>query len=251
MTRRTVAAADGNPLLAVESARALATGSTAPPSSLRAAVRAAMGALPPGSRELAEAIAAAGRGLTPGEIAALELADRAEAEHQVLDSGLVHRERGSLRFRHALLAEAARADLLDPERCYERLALAVETAAGATGDHVAAEVARHLQRAGRTDLAGPRWQRAGRHARSVGALPEATAFWAEAVECAPADPVPRLELAEVYAWLDRRDDFEREWRTAVDAMSVAESAAAWCQRGRLLRGVICHPAASLAAYQRA
>ncbi|MGH3692997.1 MAG: hypothetical protein ACRDRX_03185 [Pseudonocardiaceae bacterium] len=34
-------------------------------------------------------------------------------------------------------------------------------------------------------------------------------------------------------------------------MSVTESAAAWCQRGRLLRGVICHPAASLAAYQRA
>ena len=249
--RRAVAAAEGNPLLAVESARALAAGCTAPPSSLRAAVRAALGALPPGGRELAEAIAAAGRGLTAGEITSLDLADRSEAEHQVLDSGLVRRERGGLRFRHALLAEAARADLLDPESCHERLALAVETAAGATGDHVAAEVARHLQRAGRADLAGPRWQRAGRHARSVGALPEAAAFWAEAVECAPADPGPRLALAEVYAWLDRRDDFEREWQDAVDTMSVGERAAAWNQRGRLLRGVICHPAASLAAYQRA
>ena len=249
--RRAVAAAEGNPLLAVESAQALAVGSTAAPSGLRAAVRAALGALPPGSRELAEAIAAAGRGLAAGEIAALDLADRAQAERQVLNSGLVRRERGHLCFRHALLAEAARADLLDPERCHERLALAVEAAAGATGDHVAAEVARHLQRAGRADLAGPRWQRAGRHARSVGALPEAAAFWAEAVGCAPANPAPRLELAEVYAWLDRRDDFEREWQTAVDAMSVAESAAAWCQRGRLLRGVICHPAASLGAYQRA
>ncbi|HEV7788630.1 MAG TPA: AAA family ATPase [Pseudonocardia sp.] len=249
--RRAVAAAEGNPLLAVESARALATGSTTPPSSLRAAVRAALGTLPRGSRELAEAIAAAGRGLTAGEIAALELADRAQAEHQVLDSGLVRRERGHLRFRHALLAEAARADLLDAERCYERLALAVETAAGADDDHVAAEVARHLQRAGRADLAGPRWQRAARHARSVGALPEAAAFWAEALGCAPEDPEPRLQLAEVYAWLGRHDDFEREWQDALHAMSIADRAAAWCQRGRLLRGVICHPAASLAAYQRA
>ncbi|MGH3945689.1 MAG: ATP-binding protein, partial [Pseudonocardiaceae bacterium] len=248
---RAVAAAEGNPLLAVESARALAAGSSAPPSSLRAAVRAALGALPPGGRALAEAIAAAGRGLTADEITALDLPDRTEAERQVLDSGLVRRERGSLLFRHALLAEAARAELLDPERCHERLALAVEAAAGKSGDHLAAEVARHLQRAGRADLAGPRWQRAGRHARSVGALPEAAAFWAEAIECAPANPAPRLELAEVYAWLGRRDDFEREWQTAVETMSVTESAAAWCQRGRLLRGVICHPAASLAAYQRA
>ncbi len=249
--RRAVTAAEGNPLLAVESARALAAGSTTPPSNLRAAVRAALGVLPPGGRELAEAVAAAGRGLVVAEIAALSLADQAEAEHQVMNSGLVRRECGSLRFRHALLAEAARADLLDAERCHERLALAVEAAAGTDVDQVAAEVARHLQRAGRTDLAGPRWQRAGRHARSVGALPEAATFWAEAVGCAPTDPVPRLELAEVYAWLDRRDDFEREWRAAVDAMSVGDSAAAWCQRGRLLRGVICHPAASLAAYQRA
>src|SRR5437588_767460 len=41
--RRAVAAAEGNPLLAVESARALAAGSSAPPSSLRAMVRAALG----------------------------------------------------------------------------------------------------------------------------------------------------------------------------------------------------------------
>lgn len=63
--RRAVTAAEGNPLLAVESAQALAAGSTAPPSSLRAMVRAALGVLPPGGRELAEAIAAACRGL-PG-----------------------------------------------------------------------------------------------------------------------------------------------------------------------------------------
>ena len=48
------------------------------------------------------------------------------------------------------------------------------------GDARAAEVARHLQQAGRDDLAAPRWQRAARHARSLGALPEAAAFWTEA-----------------------------------------------------------------------
>ena len=45
-----VRAADGNPLLAVESARALSAGSSAPPRNLRAAVRAATGALARGAR---------------------------------------------------------------------------------------------------------------------------------------------------------------------------------------------------------
>jgi hypothetical protein len=60
MVSQVVVAADGNPLLAVESARAVAAGSSAPPSSLRAVVRAALGALPEPARALAEAIAAAG-----------------------------------------------------------------------------------------------------------------------------------------------------------------------------------------------
>ena len=52
-------------------------------------------------------------------------------------------------------------------------------------EQVAAEVASHLHRAGRDDLAGPRWQQAARHARSLGAMPEAARFWAEAVRCNP------------------------------------------------------------------
>ena len=68
---RVVAAADGNPLLAVESTRALAAGSTAPPSSLRAVVRSALAALSEPARNLAEAVAAAGRTLSASEIAAL------------------------------------------------------------------------------------------------------------------------------------------------------------------------------------
>ena len=181
-----IRAADGNPLLAVESARALAAGRDAPPQNLRAAVRAAIGALARPARDLAEMLAVAGRELSAAELAAaylnLVLTDRDAAEAAVLDTGLVVRVRGGLRFRHALLAEAVRADLGEQGRRYEQLALAIEAAAPAP-DRVAAEVAGHLHRAGRDDLAGPRWQRAARHARSLGAMPEAARFWAEAVRC--------------------------------------------------------------------
>ncbi len=248
---RVVVLAEGSPLLAAESARALAAGSTAPPSSLRASVRTALGQLPLGAMELAESVAVAGRALAPAEIEALSLPDRAAAERLVLETGLIRRHGGGLRFRHALLAEAARADLRDAERRSEQVALAVEAAAGPAGDGVAAEVARHLQRAGRDDLAGPRWRRAAQHARSLGALPEAAAFWTEAARCAPEDGEPRLELAEVYAWLDRREDWEREWLAAIDRLPAAAQPVAWCRRGLILQTVVCHPTASLAAYERA
>ena len=55
-----VRAADGNPLLAVASARALAAGRGAPPRDLWAAVRAAAGRLTRAARDLVEVLAAAG-----------------------------------------------------------------------------------------------------------------------------------------------------------------------------------------------
>jgi DNA-binding SARP family transcriptional activator/tetratricopeptide (TPR) repeat protein len=250
--QRVVTAAEGSPLLAVESARAVAAGSTAPPSSLRAAVRAAIGVLPRTAQELAEDLAVAGRELTAGEIAALELPDCAEAERQVLNTGLIRRVGRGLKFQHALLAEAARADLRDPQPHYERVALAIEAAGGSDGlDTKAAEVARALSRAGRDDLAGPRWRRAAAHARSLGALPEAVDFWLEAVRCAPEDPAPRLELAEVHAWLGRREDFERCWQEALDRTPPEDQSATWCRRGNVMRSVLCHPSASFTAYQQA
>jgi DNA-binding SARP family transcriptional activator/tetratricopeptide (TPR) repeat protein len=245
-----VRAADGNPLLAVESARALAAGRSAPPQNLRAAVRAATGALPRPARDLAEALAAAGRELSAAELAALPLADRDAAEEAVLDTGLISRARGGLRFRHALLAEAVRAGLGDQGRRYEQLALAIEAAA-ASPDQVAAEVAGHLHRAGRDDLAGPRWQLAARHARSLGAMPEAARFWAEAVRCDPEAVTPRLELAEAFGWLGQDADFEREWQAALGLLAEEQQSVAWCRRGTVLRTVVCNPRASIAAYQRA
>ena len=110
-------------------------------------------------------LAAAGRELSAAELAALPLADRDAAEAAVLDTGLVCRVGGGLRFRHGLLAEAVRAGLGEQGRRYEQLALAIEAAAGSP-EQVAAEVVGHLHRAGRDDLAGPRWQRAARPGRT-------------------------------------------------------------------------------------
>ena len=245
-----VRAADGNPLLAVESARALAAGRSAPPQNLRAAVRAATGALPRPARDLAEMLAAAGRELSAAELAALPLADRDAAEEAVLDTGLVCRVGGGLRFRHALLAEAVRAGLGEQGHRYEQLALAIEAAAAAP-EQVAAEVAGHLHRAGRDDLAGPRWQRAARHARSLGAMPEAAQFWAEAVRCDPEAVDLRLELAEAFGWLGQDSDFEREWQAALAQFPQERQSVAWNWRGHALLTVVCNPRASLAAYRRA
>jgi tetratricopeptide (TPR) repeat protein len=249
-----IRAADGNPLLAVESARALAAGRDSPPPNLRSAVRAATGTLARPARDLAEMLAAAGRELSAAELAALHRnlapADRDEAEEAVLDTGLVVRVGGGLRFRHALLAEAVRAGLADRSRRYEQLALAIEAAAAAP-EQVAAEVAGHLNRAGRDDLAGPRWQRAARHARSLGAVPEAARFWAEAVRCEPEAADLRLELAEAFGWLGQDADFEREWHTALELLPEERQPVAWSRRGQVLRTVVCNPRASLAAYQRA
>jgi DNA-binding SARP family transcriptional activator/tetratricopeptide (TPR) repeat protein len=245
-----VRAADGNPLLATESARALAAGRSAPPQNLRAAVRAASGALARPARDLIEVLAAAGRALSAAELAALSVPDRDAAEAAVLDTGLVGRSGGGLRFRHALLAEAVRADLGEQGRRYEQLALAIELAAASSGQ-VAAEVAGHLHRAGRDDLAGPRWQRAARHARSLGAMPEAARFWAEAVRCDPESVDLRLELAEAFGWLGQEAAFEREWQAALELLPTEQQSVAWSRRGRVLRTVVCQPRASLAAYQQA
>jgi len=245
-----VRAADGNPLLAVASARALAAGRSAPPQDLRAAVRAATGALPRPARDLVEVLAAAGRELSSAELAALPIPDRDDAEQGALDSGLIYRSGSGLRFRHALLAEAVRSDFGEQGRRYEQLALAIETAAR-SGGQVAAEVAGHLRRAGRDDLAGPRWQQAARHARSLGAMPEAARFWAEAVRCEPGAAEPRLELAEALGWLGRDAEFEREWHAALELLPPREHSMAWCRRGKVLHTVVCNPRASLAAFQQA
>jgi len=109
-----VGAAEGNALLAVESARALARGQREPPASLRGAVRAALAPLAPEPRLLAECVAAAGRGLDRDEIARLPVADGARAATAAVQTGILVAAGGRLGYRHALLREAAYADMPEP-----------------------------------------------------------------------------------------------------------------------------------------
>ena len=219
-----IAAAEGNPLLAVESMRALATGSTAPPPNLRRAVRAALGALPPPGRALAGLLAAAGRPLTRSELDGLGVGGLPDAEAAGTDSGLLVRHAGRLGFRHALLREAVYADLADPMPLHERVATAL-----GPGDH--AEIAPHFTLVGRAAEASWHWAAAADYARSVGALTEAAEFLTRATECAPSDGLLWLELEEVWAWLGRRDSMEQAWEQALTLLPDAQLPRPWCPAG--------------------
>jgi tetratricopeptide (TPR) repeat protein len=238
--RRVIAAAEGNPLLAVESTRTMASGGTAPPSNLRTAVRAALGTLPASGRALAGLLAVVGRPLTRTELDGLGLPDLADAEGTATEGGLLVRRDGRLGFRHALLREAAYADLADPTSLHDRVATALNPADRA-------EIARHLTLAGRAGEAARQWAAAAAYARSVGALTEAADFLARATESAPDDGLLWLELEEVWAWLGRKESMDSAWERALGLLAVEELPTAWCRRGRQLRSVVCNPEASFEA----
>ncbi|HET6532740.1 MAG TPA: AAA family ATPase [Actinoplanes sp.] len=242
--RQVVAAAEGNPLLAVETARVLAAGSSGPAPNLRTAVRATTGLLPAGARTLVHLLAAAGRPLSSRELDGLALSDLALAEQTAGAEGLLVRRQGRLGFRHDLLREAVYADLPDPAPLHDRIVAALDP-----DDR--AEIAHHLSRAGRADRAAREWAAAARYARSVGALTEAADFLTRALEAAPGDGGLWLELEEIWAWLGRTDEMESAWQRALESLPAADLPAAWCRRGLQLRTVVCNPAASLRAYRAA
>ena len=249
---RVVEASDGNALLAVESARSTAAGSGGGGSGLRSLVRAATARLTPAARAVAELAAVAGRELSREERLALPLERPAQAAAAAIDSGLLASRDGRLGFRHALLRAAAYDDLPEPRRAelHEQLAGALETA----GDVPAAELGRHLRLAGRDDAAVVHLERAGIEARRIGALAEAEAFLAEALEIRPGDPELLLELGEVMAW---RRDWEAADRAFADAVSGlapgdrAGIARAYARRGYWMRTSLCAPRRSIAAYRQA
>jgi DNA-binding SARP family transcriptional activator/tetratricopeptide (TPR) repeat protein len=232
-----VAAADGNALLAVESARAAARGLQGPPPSLRAVVRAASGALPVEARHVAELTAVAGRELTRRELAAVA---PAETVVRAMDSGLFLSADGRFGFRHALLREAVVAELPDARarELHEELAGVV--------DGTAAEVARHLRLAGLDDEAAHRLAAAAQEAVAIGAVEDAAAYLEEAIGLVPADGELRLALAEVYAWSGRREDAERLLQEALArADGPAASARAHVEAAKWYSGALCWPRRTL------
>ena len=201
---RVVASAEGNALLATESARALAGGDSGTPPSLRAAVRVSAGRLSPAARRLLDLVAAAERPLTGSEL--VRLGDVAADEYvaEVLAGGLVTRIDGRLGFRHGLLREAAYVDVADPVPLHAALAEAVDPGQSA-------EVAGHWERAGRPDRATTAWVEVATYAQSVGALAEAADALTRAVDSAPERGDLWLQLDEVYALLGRREESDRAW----------------------------------------
>ncbi|HEY7622106.1 MAG TPA: AAA family ATPase, partial [Solirubrobacteraceae bacterium] len=248
-----VVAAEGNPLLAVERARALAAGRRDAPASLRAAVRAALAPLSPEPRLLVEFAAAAGRDLEQAEIAALPVASPAHAATAALGSGLLTATGLRVGFRHALLREAAYADLAEPQRAWLHAGLSAALMQAGRPPGGAAEVARHLQLAGRPDQAAEHLVRAAAHARSLGALEQAADFLREALAVHEEDGELLLELAEVDAWRLRREESERAWARALAALPPdgEHTAGAWLRRAYWNRGALCRPHDVLESSRRA
>ncbi|MFC1407298.1 MULTISPECIES: AAA family ATPase [Streptacidiphilus] len=259
--------ADGNPLLAVETAKGVALRGADLPAGLRGAVRAACERLGPGARRLTDYLAAAGRELRPSELAALPLADVRRAAGEALGSGLLAYSEASagVGFRHALLREACYADLPAPERSTLHADLAEVLAAGAarsaaTGTGTArnasrarsaAELGRHLRLSGQDGPAGARFAEAAAAARAVCALPEAAAFLREARELAPDSVEILLDLAEVEAWRGRLPSSDEAFERAVEQLAPSDGPAltrAWLRRGHWLRGGVCHPRESRRSY---
>ncbi|MFF5289631.1 ATP-binding protein [Paractinoplanes globisporus] len=244
VVRKVITAAEGNPLLAVESARVLAAGGAGPPPNLRTAVRATCGLLPADAQTLINLLAAAGRPLASAELDGLGMPGLGLAEEAASADGLLVRRDGRLGFRHELLREAVYADLPNPAPLHDRIAVAL--------DHRdRAEVAHHLSLAGRDEQAAGEWAAAAAYARSVGALTEAAEFLTRAVDRTPGAGDLWLELEEIRAWLGQHAEMEVAWERALALLDPADIAPVWCRRGRQLRTVVCHPEASLRAYRRA
>lgn len=173
--RKVVDAAEGNPLLAVESSQALAAGDGSPPPNLRTSVRASCGRLPPGGVQLVRLLAVAGRPLTPAELDGLGIADLDGLEEAAAAEGLLVRRRGSLGFRHELLRDAVYAEILNPAGLHDRIASIIDPRRHA-------DVAHHLAAAGRKTEAAGQWGAAAADARRVGALDEARDFLLRATD---------------------------------------------------------------------
>jgi DNA-binding SARP family transcriptional activator/tetratricopeptide (TPR) repeat protein len=246
---RVVAAAEGNPLLAVEAARAVA-GRGELAEGLRGAVRAAAATLDGDAKLVAELAAVAGRDIERAEAAHLPVGALSEAAGLAIDTGLMVSHGGRLGYRHALLRDALYADLSEPRRAWLHEAFASALTAEGSPRR-AAEASHHLLLAGRDRAAVEQLARAAEDARSVAAYAEAAGFLEEAIRLMPDDADLLQELAEVEAWRGRRDAAMTAFDRACVPLERSDrgvQALAWIRRGRWLRGALCYPTESRAAY---
>jgi len=254
--RRVVEQAEGNALLAVEAARALARGREEVPPSLRGSVRATLSPLAGDVRELVEMLAVAARALDSVEIGWLPLADPEQSASAALQTGLLLFADGRLGFRHALLREAVYAEIAEPRlrgrhRRWAHALLASEQAGAIPRP---AEVARQLRLAGCDEEAVPHLLRAATDARSVAALEQAAGYLEEALAIEPERAEVWLELGELQAWRLRRDGAEAAFQRALALLQSGEPlllARAWLRRARAYHGPICVPRGVLESTRKA
>ncbi|HWC86381.1 MAG TPA: AAA family ATPase [Solirubrobacteraceae bacterium] len=249
--QRVVDRAEGNALLAVETARALGRGlgeEVAP--SLRSSVRATLSLVPGEVRKLVELIAVAARAVAPEELRALALAEPDEDASGALETGLLLAAQGRLGFRHALLRDAVYEEIAEPRRrgLHMRWATALLACEQAGGHARPAEAARHLRLAGADTEAVPELARAASDARRVAALEQAVGYLEEALAIAPGRAELELELGELEAWRGRREEAEAAFARALALLEGGEPltlARAWLRRARAYHGPICVPRAVL------
>ena len=243
---RVVELAEGNALLAVETARALARGLDHVAPSLRGSVRALLAPLAGDARQLIELAAVAARPIEPIELDELAPAASVENVTQAFEAGMLTTTDGRIGFRHALLREAAYAEIAEPRRrsVHLRWAQALLASEHAGGQSHPAEAARHLLLAGHGGDAVEQLARAAAHARAVAALEQAADYLCEAIAIAPERSDLLLELGEIEAWRMRREQAEAAFERAQALLleqEPREQARALLRRARAYHGPICLP----------
>ena len=222
-----------SPLLAVEAARAVARGERDLPAGLREVVRATFAEFGATTRTLAQVIAVSGVPLAHDDAQALLGSSSAEVFAATVAAGvraglLTSGER-NIDFRHALLREAAYAEVPPPIRVALHERIARRLIAGGD-DALAAAAARHLRLARRDDDAVPQLVRAAAHASRVAAATEAASFLAEAAAIRPSDACSRSPLPSCSSRAAAEPSPRRA--SSAPAASWSVRATGWLLRGR-------------------
>ncbi|MBV9806657.1 MAG: AAA family ATPase, partial [Solirubrobacterales bacterium] len=247
---RVVERAEGNALLAVETARALGRGRQDIAPSLRGSVRATLASLPDEGRHLVELVAVVARAIEATELGRMPLEDPEQAATAALQSGLMVAAGDGVAFRHALLRDAVYEETAAPRRrgLHHRWARVLVACEQAGSIPRPAEVARHLRLAGADREAVPWLSRAAADASDLGALDQAAEYLEEALEIAPERAELWLRLAELEAWRHCGKESEEAFGRAFALLDGGEPlvlARAWLQRARANHGPICVPRVAL------
>lgn len=239
---RVVERTEGNALLTVETARAVALGHTEIAPSVRGSVRSALGAVSDEGRILIDLLAIAARTIGAAELRALALANLDEAGPMAFETGLLHSGNDQLGFRHALLRDAAYEEIPTARRAalHQRWASALTIARR----DAAAEIAHHLRLAGADTEAVPHLIEAAARARRIGALGAASGYVQEALSIDPDRSALWLEIGELEAWRSRLAPAERAFDHALSGLRGAapiHRARAWLRRAQAFHGALCVP----------